>query len=236
MGPFVDRVVGIPDAQGVAGHPEFDFIVYGALRDGDASQQAVIPLFSGGTAGTIGALIYGLEGGRPRLLAALSGYKMGFEELRGAVVRSQVAGAGWEANCCWSGINSAVLRLDRNNRVYLQGETETGVDDVRPYTVERFYEYLNDRQFRDAYAFLAPSFQAANPFVAWQAGFADLVSVEARARESAPGQPTPVDLVVVQRAPGGGQRTVRFTGTWTLRYSSTAHQWLLETANLRQLP
>jgi hypothetical protein len=225
------RVPGTSET--IIGYPYVQSVDYVDL-DGDGMVEAVISVYSGGTAGTVGALVYGVRNGQPKLLDAIAGYKMGVSVENGRLVVSQVIGAGWEPNCCWSGQVRTAYSM-QNGRVVAGQSTETGVPEARPLTIEEFYQRLNNRQFREAYRFLSPAFQQREPFDRWQAGYANLVSVEVSASDTAAGQPVPVQLTVVNRQPNGQLQTVRFRGTWSLIYSTQQHQWLLDTANIAQV-
>jgi hypothetical protein len=74
-------------------------IVYGDL-DGDGAEEAVIRVESGGTAGTIGFLIFREGDGRPALVTAVDGYKVYPQIENGRLVVRQPYYFGFEGNCC----------------------------------------------------------------------------------------------------------------------------------------
>ena len=102
-------------------------------------------------------------------------------------------------------------------------------EDERPatfaeVTVVAFYRALQEDRFEEAYAFLSPDFQAANPYLAWRSGFATTRRIEVETR---PGVEVTdergrsvyevlVRLIVVDAAAGGGTVTRRFAGVWRL--------------------
>ena len=93
--------------------------------------------------------------------------------------------------------------------------------------VRGFYNALDRHALRDAYAFLSPRFQAANPFDAWQAGYANTDSI---AVETRPG-PGPAEVAVTIQATdltaAGTAAPQRFAGGWRLVPSDRAPLGLL---------
>ena len=217
----------------VYGYPLFDEIDYGDL-DGDGAEEAVIPLFSGGTAGTVGLLLYREGPDRPTLVLARSGYKLGMEIEGGRLVLYEPSYVGFEPNCCPSASTIATFRLvgDRLERQTFQVEP----NDAQEVTVSGFYAALSGGDFAEAYEFYSPALKAANPFDRWREGYRDTLKLEL---ETSPG-PTPnvvaIDLRATDRAPGGGTVTRRFTGTWTVVWSPDARRWLLDKAQIAEAP
>ncbi|GIW09752.1 MAG: hypothetical protein K6U89_04420 [Chloroflexi bacterium] len=228
QGPFIEfktpgSIPGFADLQG---------IIYGDIS-GDGREEAIIPIVSGGTAGTVGFLVYAAGDREPIFATALTGYKLGARVSNGQLIVLEPIYAGWEGNCCPSGISETRYRLvgatlDRLAR------TESGLPEAIPATVERFYQLISERQLRDAYTFLSPEFQAANPYDRWSAGFANTSEVQAEAA-LVPGQnAATVNLTVTERTPSG-QSTRRFRGRWNLIWSSQARQWLLHEAQISEV-
>jgi hypothetical protein len=191
----------------------------------DSVDEALITLFSGGTAGNIGLLIYGPGPTEPALITALDGYKL-FAEAEGEQLKvTQPVYGKWDANCCPSGFNETRYRLDGNKLVATASNTR-GYPEARLPTIELFYSMLNNKQYQDAYSFLSPAFQATSPFEQWRAGYADTVSIEAEATENFDGS-IAVTLTSVEQTPTDNV-TRRYEGTWTLIWSNDASQWLLD--------
>jgi hypothetical protein len=213
----------------VAGEPDLQGITYGDL-DADGHEEAVVPLHSGGTAGVVGFLVYGFETPTPRIRVAMGGYKLA-PVIEGDQLRvTTPVYAGWEPNCCPSALKTTVYRL--------QGSTLSAVSERRePFagarllTVERFYDLLQARQYQEAYQFLSPTFQTANPFPAWSGGFATTQRITVNATENADGT-IGITLSVVERRSGGVDEARRFTGRWSLVYSNDRNQWLLDRAEI----
>lgn len=219
-------------AQDVAGYPELEDIAYGDLN-GDGSEEAVISLHSGGTAGTVGLLIYTMTASGPRIVAARSGYKLRAQIEGGKLVLRNAVYAGWEPNCCPSSIQVTHYRLQGNNLI-TEADRREPVPELRLLTVERFYTLLDARQYEEAYRFLSPSFQAANPYAPWVAGFATTQRVAARVGEGRDGSVS-VELTVTERTGGGGVQTRRFQGRWSLVFSNERNQWLLDRAEIQEV-
>ena len=104
-------------------------------------------------------------------------------------------------------------------------------------TVEHFYRLLGQQKLKEAYALLADSEQAANPYDAWAAGYADTLAVQATAAaESAPPNTVRVDLTATDRTADGRRATQRFAGTWELVWAGAARGWALLHPNIHALP
>lgn len=223
----------------VAGMAVISSITFGDL-DGDGNEEAVIPLASGGTAGGTGALVYTSGPSGPTLVGPDSfygsfGYKTGAQVRKGKLQVSNVVGAGFEPNCCFSGLQTRTFAMVGGQLVQQGAPTETGVAAARPYTVEVFYQRINARQFEAAYSFLTAAAQAREPFAGWKAGFDTTVSVEASA-DATNGddvtKPVRFTLRAIDKRPDGTSFERSFAGTWTLVYSTERHQWLLDVAEV----
>ena len=95
-----------------------------------------------------------------------------------------------------------------------------------------FYQALNDKQYEDAYAFLSPAFQAANPFERWKAGYANTRSIEVETAPGASPSEVLILLTAVDARPGGGTVTQRFKGSWMLLWHAERQRWVLDKARI----
>jgi hypothetical protein len=199
----------------VGGHPLLDNIIYLDM-DGDGVEEAAITLNSGGTARNIGFLVYRQATPTPQLTAWHDGYKLGLLVEAGRLVARNALYAGWEPNCCPSGFSFDTYTL-QDEQLHLVAHREEGIADVQAATVEHFYELLGRKELKAAYALLADAEQAANPYDAWVAGYADTLDIQATATAD-PATPNTVrvDLSATDRTADGGQVVRRFTGTWEL--------------------
>jgi hypothetical protein len=227
-GPFIE----FKTPGSIPGFADLQDIIYGDIS-GDGREEAIIPIVSGGTAGTVGYLIYFAGDREPVFATALTGYKLGARATNGQLVVLEPIYAGWEGNCCPSGISETRYRLigatlDRISR------NESGIPEAIPQTVERFYQLLNDKQFRDAYTFLSPDFQAANPFDRWVEGYANTIEIRAEA-SLIPGQNAANVNVTATERSATGQSTRRFSGRWNVIWSSPAKQWLLNQPQIAEV-
>ena len=93
--------------------------------------------------------------------------------------------------------------------------------------VRGFYEALSRHNLPDAYAFLTPRFQAANPFDAWAGGYLNTESVDVETRPGASGNEVAVMIQAVDRYFPDTRETRRFAGIWRLAPSATAPLGLL---------
>lgn len=226
----------------VAGNAVISSISFADL-DGDGNEEAVIPLASGGTAGDTGVLVYTAGPAGPTLVGPESfyrsfGYKTSTRLTQRELLVSNVVGAGFEPNCCFSGQQTRSFGLI-DGQLMQQGEVEeTGFPGARPFTVEVFYQRINARQFEAAYAFLTPAAQAREPFETWRAGFDTTESVEATAdgtNGEDPTKPVRFTLLATDRSAAGSTSSRSFAGSWTLIYSPERHQWLLDVAEVKPI-
>jgi hypothetical protein len=217
--------VSLP-GQEVGGHPVLDAIVYVDL-DGDGVEEAAIPLNSGGTAGDIGFLVYRLGARGPQLAAAQGGYKLGVREEHGRLVVSNALYAGFEPNCCPSGLRYTSYALAGGQLVVTATRDEPFAEMQAP-TVERFYALLASGDLAVAYAMLAEGERQANSYEQWAAGYARTQTIEAAV--SADGSPDTVrvDLVATDLGDDGSQQTRRFSGSWRLVWSPALPGWTLD--------
>lgn len=110
----------------------------------------------------------------PTLIAWGDGYKLGVSVATNRLVVSNALYNGWEPNCCASGRSYDTYRLSGKTLVLVSARTE-GFPEMQVETVRHFYQLLQERDFAAAYALLSDSYQAANPFAAWEAGYANTV-------------------------------------------------------------
>ncbi|MEZ4674324.1 MAG: hypothetical protein R2932_08790 [Caldilineaceae bacterium] len=224
------------------GIPQLDQIVYGDFN-GDCLEEAGIPLFSGGTAGNVGFLVYAItdEGavtGEPEvtLVAWGEGYKLILAADSGLLVVSNALYNGWEPNCCPSGRSYDGYRLNDAMLVLVMADSE-GFGEMRPETVAHFYELLQARDFTAAYALLSPEFQAANPFDSWSAGYANTEGFVATVNADAtvPNR-VAVDLAVTEQLNSGATRVRHYSGYWDLTWNGTAPGWILQDGSFVVVP
>ncbi|HLH25187.1 MAG TPA: hypothetical protein VK066_21915 [Chloroflexota bacterium] len=216
----------------VAGYPLVDNVLYGDI-DGDGLDEAVIPLFSGGTAGTIGFLVYHQAEPRPRLVASQSGYKLGLSIGGGQLIVDEPYYFSGDPNCCPTALVRRPYRLSGGALV---GGAETWLEPSgesdRPLTVAEvvvrgFYNALDRHALDDAYAFFTPRFQVANPFPTWAAGYRDTESVTVDTRPGASPTEVAVTIQTTERGAPDALPPRRFAGTWRLVPSDTAPLGLL---------
>lgn len=228
--PFIEVAVTDAPDETLSGYAMVDGVEYGDL-DGDGTDEAVMPVDSGGTGGTLGYLLFREADPAPKLTLVGSGYKMGLKVERNRLAIVQPYYVGFEANCCPSALVRTLNTLQNNRLVTLT--TETLPNDVQEPTVWSFYAAVGDRRYEEAYAFLSPAQQASNPFDRWKAGYANTQSIEVETSPGATPNEVQIRLTSVDSRPGGGTVTQRFTGTWTLIWSAEQKRWLLDTPNIR---
>jgi hypothetical protein len=227
LGPVGDTITGYADLL-----PED--IQYGDL-DADGEEEALIRVESGGTAGTIGFLIFRAGDPAPELAVAPAGYKVWPRMVGGLLLVTEPYYFGFEGNCCPTGALQVAYAL-RGNRLIelaidgvspqwlLSGEDERSVT-FAELTVHAFYRALSLGRYEDAYALLSPAFQAREPFERWRAGFASTVSITVETQAGGEGV-GPADgryvyevlvwITAVDQAPYGERTTSCFNGRWFL--------------------
>lgn len=207
-------------------------VVYGDL-DADGTDEAVIRIESGGTAGTIGFLLFRDGRTHPRLVTARSGYKLYPRIEQGRLLVTQPYYFGFEGNCCPSAAVTEMYTLDGDDLVLLSipGQSPrwsvVGPDGEYSATfaevvVAGFYRALDHGAFEDAYGFLSPMFQTEHPFQEWRDGFATTRRIEATtlgsretfAEDGVPAYEVIVSLAVVDELPSGERLGRRFAGVW----------------------
>jgi hypothetical protein len=232
-GKLYVRVRG--QAEGAGGFPALSEVVYGDI-DGDGEEEAAVPLFSGGTAGTVGLLVFHPGAGGAELATSLTGYKL-YPTISGGQlhVREPLYGSN-DPNCCPSGFftRSYALRGSDLERV---GYVEEGVGDAQVLAVRHFYELLAQKDLQGAYAMLATFEQARTPYDSWAAGYANTVAIEASVVPE-PSMPNSVrvSLTATDQAPDGSQQVQRFAGTWQLVWSAEAGGWVLGNPQIQPAP
>jgi hypothetical protein len=235
--------VRLPNSDDVIiGYPLVDNVVYGDL-DGDGVDEAVIPLFSGGTAGVIGFMVYRQAESRPRLVTSQAGYKLNVRIRDRQLIVDQPYYFGGDPNCCPTALVRTPYRLVGDTLV-AGAETwlEPSGESERPLTlaevvVRGFYEALNRHSLQDAYAFFTPRFQTANPYDGWAGGYLNTESVDVATRPGATASEVGVTIRAVDRDVPDRGETRRFAGVWRLAPSATAPLGLLlDQATITPLP
>jgi hypothetical protein len=207
-------------------------VIYGDI-DGDGADEAAILIQSGGTAGAVGLLVYHQASPAPQIVDVIPGYKLGASIASGALVVAEPFYFGFEANCCPTGlVQTSFTEVGDNLQVAAGPSFLTAGQDSHPVTpaeltVLGYYHAIDAGSYKDAYALTSPAYQAANPYDAWQAGFATTKGVAAQTQ---PGTNNPNSVLVnltVQEQTDAGATTRNFAGTWTLIPSDSAPLGLL---------
>lgn len=219
----------VPDGT-IGGYALLDGVLYGNL-DTTGAEEAVIPIYSGGTAGLLGFLLYREADPNPRLVLIRTGYKLGVNIEGTRLVIHEPYYVGFEPNCCPSAITRMVHALDGDQLLMLSSETEP--NDAQESTVWAFYRAISDGRYDEAYEFYSPAFQAANPFTQWKAGYANTQSIEVETEAGRSPTEVLIQLTATDSRPGGGTISRRFQGSWTLLWSAEKKRWLLDKASIQ---
>lgn len=200
---------------------------------GDGQEEAVISLFSGGTAGNTGALIYAAVNNAPMLVDSLAGYKFGAVAEGNLLVARTPIYAGWEPNCCYSGMLEEHLRL-QNDKLMSVSIKDYGIPEARAQVVEHFYVLLNQKKFDEAWGMLSASFKSGRSFNEWKDGYAATQTIQVEAKNIADG--VSVAITATDRT-ATGTVTKKYKGAWTLVWVSNARTklWMLDKANIAEV-
>lgn len=220
------------DGIGGGGYANVERVLYGDL-DGDGREEAVLPVESGGTAGTVAFLVYQQAAPWPRLVARHTGYKLGLQLDGGALLVYEPYYFGFEGNCCPTALQRTPYTLGPNGLVAGDTVWVAAFDERRALTVAEvvvrgFYHALDGGALPEAYAFLSPRFQAASPYAPWAAGYARTGAIEVETRPGPGVDAVALTLAVRDReAPPDAPPAERFSGTWQLTPSPGAPLGLL---------
>lgn len=241
MGPCIDVRVDPPrpvegagsgPADGFSGvallTPESGGPLYGDI-DGDGVEEAIIQTQSGGTGGSFGFLVYAQGANRPRLVAAVPGYKT-FVSIDGGLLIVQIPYYfGFEGNCCptgftktWYTISGGQLREAGRSYFALSlegGEGQAvGIDEL---VVHGFYRALSQHAFEDAWTFTSARSRQGRSFEQWRAGYAATRRITVVTAPGAEEHEVRVELEAEDEAPDGGTVVRHFTGSWFLTPDSS---------------
>ena len=231
LGPYV-RLRGVAPSGLIEGHGVTSKVLYGDIS-GDGREEAVITLYSGGTAGDVGLLIYREIDGQPVLMTGLPGYKVSATIANGELRVSQPLYGANDANCCPSGVEETAYRLQGDRLARVREPISRGIPEMKRPVVERFYQFLAAKDYRQAYEELSPAYKAGHPYDAWAAGYQNTQSVTATATDRPDGT-VGVDLTATDRT-ASGTVTKRYTGAWTLVWSPEKKQWLMDKGVLSEV-
>lgn len=226
--------INLKNGQG-GGFPILNEIVYVDM-DGDGLEEAAILLNSGGTAGATSFLIYRMAGtALPQLATYGDGYKARLTLEKGKLVEINALYSQDVPNCCPNAFGYKTYVL-KSNKLEVVAERFEGVPDYLEKTVSSFYELLNTRRFDEAYKMLSSTFQAANPYKTWAAGYATMqkVSAEVTADKSQVNT-VQVKITSTDSTSGGGITTRNFSGTWKLQWNTATSAWVLNEANITEI-
>lgn len=216
-----------PDS--MTGFPDLCSIAYTRLA-GERTQDAVMTLVSGGSAGAVGVLVYRATATGPELVGSVPGYRLSFKVVAGDLAVTSAAYGGWEANCCPSAFRVTDYRIDAG-KLAVDRTSLVPNPAARAPTVRYYYQLIDQRQYQDAYRFLSPGLQAADPFASWVKAFATTRRVVVQAQNAAD-DAVDVDLAVTDRGPNGVPVFHRFAGRWFLVFDPLRAQWLLDHAQI----
>jgi len=223
-----------PNGAGTAtGIPLVNDVLYVDM-DGDQTEEAVIPLSSGGTAGNAGFLVY--RHGQPTFVAQQRGYQQRLSAAEGRLVATDALASGWEPDCCPSGTRVRTYQL-QGDQLQVVNEQSAGNAEMQDDTVQHFYDLLNKRDFEAAYPFLGEDFQRKRPFDGWADAYTMTVRTDAEVTlDPSAADTVRVALTATDRTAGGGQKVQKFAGTWKLEWMADRGHWVLDEPNIKLVP
>ncbi|MHB8576764.1 MAG: hypothetical protein ACYDCQ_15690, partial [Dehalococcoidia bacterium] len=172
------------------GYARLADIRYGYFGD-DGAEDAVIPIDSGTNGGVDGVLIYEDATPGPALAAALPGYRMDAQPLKGVLAVNTPWYFPFQANCCniafqrtdYAITGGSLVPVDQQFFIY-QGDRVPHPISAQELTVRGFFNAvdvalqqrvpnsdISVNLFRAAYAFLSPDAQAGESFDTFTARF-----------------------------------------------------------------
>ena len=104
----------------------------------------------------------------PKLAAWHDGYKQGLDIANGHLISHDALYAGWEPNCCPSGLRYITYAL-QGDSLHVTNDSSVPLSASHVPAVQHFYDLLAQRDFKNAYAMLSAAYQQANPYDAWAA-------------------------------------------------------------------
>ena len=254
LGPWINvklaGTVMVPGLGGESGISDFggfavtaaDAVLYGDI-DGDGRDEAVIRTESTGTGGSFGFLLYREGSGRPRLIAAVPGYKQSVSISGRALVVGNPYYFGNEGNCCPTGLvrtryqlsGDALMTVGASYFAYsTSGGNEREVT-FRELVVLAHYRAIDQHRFEDAFRFLSSGQQAGHTVETWRQGYASTRKVEVTTSAGNADNEVKVDIVAEDDTPSGGVLVQRFTGSWFLvADSSVPWGYRLDRAVIRE--
>lgn len=108
------------------------------------------------------------------------------------------------------------------------------VDPAKVAAVEQFYALLTQKEYEKAYALFTPTFQAANPYDRWMAGYAGLKGFDYKVSGNYDGTVW-VDLTTREGGADGAEVIRQYSGRWLLTFSAERQQWLLARAEISRI-
>ena len=221
------------DADAATGIPLVNDVLYVDM-DGDQTEEAVIPLSSGGTAGNAGFLVY--RHGQPTFVAQQRGYQQSLSVAEGRLVATDALASGWEPDCCPSGTRVRTYQL-QGDQLQVVNEQSAGNAEMQDDTVQHFYDLLNKRDFEAAYPFLGEDFQRTRPFDGWADAYTTTVRTDAEVTlDPSAADTVRVALTATDRTAGGEQKVQKFAGTWKLEWMADRGHWVLDEPNIKLVP
>lgn len=201
--------------------------------DGDGVEEAVIPL-GFGTIDT-NFLVYKQATPAPKLVSWGGGFDIKLNNELGQLQVIEPIQTDWEGECCPSGWLYTNYNLKDGKLNQLSRKSVGRIERI-PGTVEHFYALLNAREFEQAYKFLSPDYQKANPFRNWQAGYATTRKISAKAK-SDPNAPNVAQIELSATDANNQTETTKgFTGSWKAIWSGDSKSWLLDSPSIKEAP
>ncbi|HEX2915962.1 MAG TPA: hypothetical protein VH186_34690 [Chloroflexia bacterium] len=224
-GPYVN--VKDPALSGVA---LLKNIIYYDL-DKDGAAEAIIILNSGGTAGNVGFLVYTRATPRPKLVGAVSGYKMEVDIKQDQLLGINALYSAGIPNCCPNAAEFIYYTLSGGKLKVTSSHVEAEASYMEQ-KVSEFYKLLGSKQLDKAYKLLSARYQKANPFDKWSKGYASTKDIQVKAE--ATGSPNLVQVEInATDNTASGPKTRKFVGTWRVKWDEGTQDFFLDEADIQ---
>lgn len=200
----------------------------------DGLNEVVLPLRSVAGQPPSGVVVFAPGEDGPRVVGDKHFYTSFGQDTRASIENNELVvrhfvGAGWEPACCWSGDVTRRFRIVGDRLLETAPPLESGNPMAMGYTVDRFYSFINQRNYDAALALLSTSERARFNLSQWPALFAqaDQVSVSILSTPRADG------LLAYRLVLNSGGLFQSWQGGAAMLYNPPTHSWLIDLLSLQ---
>lgn len=241
-------------------HYLLDSIAYADLN-GDGVEEAILPYYSGGTAGILYFSIFCQTASGPVEVGRVDGYKAGIDLQDGYLIRTTTLYAGWEPNCCPGGLLLTGYTL-RGAVLEPVAEWRMGDTSMAGWMLSRYFSSWRLQRYLDSYRLLDDAIRARVPYSEWRRQqdrqrikpdedvditFTPLLTTTDILQPLGTVLTATIAMTGHYTLPGGRLETRHYTGTWPIAYRPFAiehsngyvnesYGWVILTDTLHLVP